>query len=213
MTRLIVDTEPNIQPARNSTVKAALYLGNGGPLSFALCEMEPMGHRKEVSILHRALGVFSSVISNAGTLSLTSPPGIFGEKDNGAYSIVLSGGNGYHDQDDGDAIEYSGTEGKDGKPTENTLHLITSARIGNPIRVIRSAQLRKTNKYRPELGLRYDGLYTVKSYMLVNDNKAMYRFKLQRCGDQEPIRCEDNAARRPTLYEVQEYKKLKEKVW
>ncbi|KAH7344259.1 PUA-like domain-containing protein [Pyrenochaeta sp. MPI-SDFR-AT-0127] len=142
-----------------------------------------------------------------------SQGGIFGEKDKGAYSIVLSGGNKYHDQDNGDTIEYSGTEGKDGIPTENTSHLIHSMDLGNPIRVIRSAQLHKKNKYRPELGFRYDGLYEVKGYKLVDADKAIYRFALQRCENQEPIRCEKNAARRPTIFEVREYDKLREKVW
>ncbi|KAI4647466.1 uncharacterized protein J4E79_010324 [Alternaria viburni] len=80
--------------------------------------------------------------------------GIYGERDKGAYSIVLSGGNPYHDVDNGDTIEYSGTEGRNGTPTENTAHLIKSAELLNPIRVIRSAQLNKKNPYRPELGLR-----------------------------------------------------------
>ena len=138
--------------------------------------------------------------------------GIFGEKDKGAYSIVLSGG-GYNDQDDGHIIEYSGTESKDSTPTEATNALIVSKDLGNPIRVIRSSQLVKSNKYRPELGLRYDGLYQVKDYKLVNEAKAMYRFHLERCEGQEPIRCEDNAARRPTIFEVEKYQELKKKVW
>ncbi|KAJ4366381.1 hypothetical protein N0V83_008017 [Neocucurbitaria cava] len=140
--------------------------------------------------------------------------GISGEKDKGAYSIVLSGGSGYHDKDDGDTIEYSGTEGKNFTPTENTLHLVKSLELGNPIRVIRSAQLVKTNKYRPELGLRYDGLYTVKGYVIVDRETAMHQFRLERCKGQEKIRCEDNAARRPTIFEVKEHERLwKAKSW
>ncbi|KAI4953395.1 hypothetical protein J4E91_002242 [Alternaria rosae] len=80
--------------------------------------------------------------------------GIYGERDKGAYSIVLSGGNPYHDVDNGGTIEYSGTEGRNSTPTENTLHLLKSAELVNPIRVIRSAQLSKKNPFRPELGLR-----------------------------------------------------------
>ena len=144
-------------------------------------------------------------------LILTISTGIFGEKDKGAYSIVLSGGTPYHDQDDGDVIHYSGTEGKDFTPTENTLHLVRSAELGNEIRVIRSCHLPKKNPYRPELGLRYDGLYTVKYYIIVDQKSAIYRFRLERCAGQEPIRCEDNGARRPTIFEVEEYKRLTEK--
>ncbi|KAF2032972.1 hypothetical protein EK21DRAFT_59783 [Setomelanomma holmii] len=142
----------------------------------------------------------------------TPQGGIFGEKDKGAYSIVLSSG-GYHDQDDGDVIEYSGTDGKDFMPTENTQHMILSATLGNDIRVIRSSQLQKgKSKYRPELGLRYDGLYKIKSYELVDKEKQRYRFRLERCLGQDPIRHKGNA-RRPTIFEVEEFERLRTKVW
>lgn len=137
--------------------------------------------------------------------------GIFGEKDRGAYSIVLSSGTGYHDLDNGDTIEYSGTESKDATPTENTHHLIQSKELQNPIRVIRSHQLPKSNQYRPSVGLRYDGLYKVKEYMVVDKDRAMYRFQLERCEGQDPIRCEDDAARRPTVFEEMEWEKLKKR--
>ncbi|KAI8933759.1 hypothetical protein NX059_009472 [Plenodomus lindquistii] len=136
--------------------------------------------------------------------------GIFGEKDRGAYSIVLSGG-GYHDVDNGTSIEYSGTESKDSTPTENTTHLITSINLQNPIRVIRSHQLVKSNPYRPSVGLRYDGLYKAKSFEVVDKNKAMCRFRLERCEGQERIRCEGDAARRPTYYEEMELERLRRK--
>ncbi|KAI9874521.1 MAG: hypothetical protein M1823_007665, partial [Watsoniomyces obsoletus] len=139
--------------------------------------------------------------------------GISGEKEKGAYSIVLSGGS-YHDKDDGDVIEYSGTDGKNYTPTEVTQYMITSATLGNVIRVIRSSQLQKgKSKYRPELGLRYDGLYKIKNYQLVEKEKQRYQFRLERCEGQDPIRSEDNAARRPTIFEVEEFEKLRTKVW
>jgi hypothetical protein len=141
--------------------------------------------------------------------------GIYGEKERGAYSIVVSGGNAYHDIDNGDVIEYSGTPGKNSTPTENTVHLLTSAVLANPIRVIRSAQLNKKNKYRPELGLRYDGLYQVRGHTKIDQETAMYRFRLERCEGQDPIRFEGKA-KRPTVYEVREYERLKDKgvgVW
>ncbi|KAF2128198.1 hypothetical protein P153DRAFT_293707 [Dothidotthia symphoricarpi CBS 119687] len=138
--------------------------------------------------------------------------GISGETDKGAYSIVLSGG-GYHDQDDGDVIEYSGTDGKDFKATDATLHMVKSAELGNQIRVIRSSQLVKKNKYRPEVGLRYDGLYVIKSFKVTDREKQTYRFHLERCPGQDPIRCEDNSSRRPTPYEEEEFRNLKLKDW
>jgi hypothetical protein len=136
--------------------------------------------------------------------------GIYGERDRGAYSIVLSGGHAYHDIDNGDTIEYSGTEGKDSTPTENTLHLLRSAALLNPIRVIRSAQLSKKNKFRPQLGFRYDGLYVVRGFTMVDQDKAMYRFRLERIEGQDPIRWHGKASR-PTSFEIRVYHWLKDK--
>jgi hypothetical protein len=133
--------------------------------------------------------------------------GIFGENGKGAYSIVLSGGGGYHDQDDGDTIEYSGTESKNEKLTDATQQMITSSKLGNEIRVLRSYNLPSKNPYRPEVGFRYDGLYKVKHAQLIDEKKQMYRFKMERCPGQEPIRYE-NAAKRPTREEVDEFKKV-----
>jgi hypothetical protein len=137
--------------------------------------------------------------------------GIFGNKEKGAYSIVLSGG-GYHDNDDGDVIEYSGTEGKNFTPTDNTLSMIRSAELKNEIRVIRSSQLLKKNPYRPQVGLRYDGLYKIEGVPEpIDKKKQTYRFTLHRSPGQDAIRCGDNAARRPTIYEIREYERNKEK--
>ncbi|KAF1998661.1 hypothetical protein P154DRAFT_523942 [Amniculicola lignicola CBS 123094] len=135
--------------------------------------------------------------------------GIFGEKEAGGYSIVLSGGAGYEDEDHGDWILYSGTEGKDMVVSEATTRLIESCDATNkPVRVIRSMNLKKPNKYRPEVGYRYDGLYEVVSYELRNKFKATYRFRLERCPGQNPIRYKGKEAR-PTYWEKEEYAKLK----
>jgi hypothetical protein len=136
--------------------------------------------------------------------------GIFGSKDAGAYSVVLSGGSGYHDTDSGSVIEYSGTDGKNFTPTENTLRLVESFKLGTPVRVIRSSNLNKADKYRPEVGLRYDGLYTVKGFTITDLQKQIHRFTLVRCEGQEEIRCEGKA-RRPTEYEKREYERLRAK--
>jgi hypothetical protein len=140
----------------------------------------------------------------------TPQGGIYGDKEEGAYSIVLSGG-GYHDKDDGDIIQYSGTDGKNFTPTDVTLAMMKSKDTGKDIRVIRSGQLHKKNPYRPTLGLRYDGLYTVKDFELVDKEKQIHRFLLERCPGQEAIRCGDHAAERPTRYEIMEYERNKEK--
>jgi hypothetical protein len=141
----------------------------------------------------------------------SSQGGIYGDKEDGTYSIVLSGGGGYHDKDDGNIIEYSGTDGKNFMPTDATLAMIKSAEKGNEIRVIRSSQLVKKNQYRPEVGLRYDGLYTIKSFQLVDKEKQIHRFVLERLPGQGPIRSGQNASARPTIYEIREYERTKEK--
>lgn len=135
------------------------------------------------------------------------PIGIYGDKEKGAYSIVLSSG-GYHDRDDGDAIEYSGTDGKDFEITAATQSMITSSRLGKPIRVLRSSQLPKNNKHRPVCGIRYDGLYEIKSYDPLDLEKQIYRFHLQRISGQEPIRSQ-GATKRPTHFEVKAYNRCK----
>ncbi|KAF1974133.1 hypothetical protein BU23DRAFT_118061 [Bimuria novae-zelandiae CBS 107.79] len=137
--------------------------------------------------------------------------GIFGEKGQGAYSIVLAGG-GYKDTDDGDEIWYSGTGTKTNEPTENTQRMIELCEEfpDRPVRVLRSMGLHTRNPYRPTSGFRYDGLYRVVGMERLEEGKEDYRFKLVRLSDQLPIRCEDNAARRPTKYEEAEFKRLKE---
>jgi len=138
--------------------------------------------------------------------------GIFGEKAKGAYSIVMSGaGNSqYDDEDNGEEVWYSGTDGSNFTPTESTQRLIESCDvIKRPVRVLRSHQLPKKNQYRPEVGLRYDGLYWVVDKRLVDPKKQKYKFRLVRCENQHPIRHEDTPARRPTVYEIIEFEKLK----
>jgi hypothetical protein len=134
--------------------------------------------------------------------------GIYGEKEKGAYSVVLSGGT-YDDEDNGVEIWYSGTDGRLYMPTENTNRLIESHKLQNEIRVLRSHQLPKNNPYRPVVGLRYDGCYKVHNMKLIDPEKQKYKFKLVRCEGQFPIRCEDNAARRPTRFEIDEDDRLR----
>lgn len=137
--------------------------------------------------------------------------GISGLKGQGAFSIVLSTG-GYQDRDEGDEIWYTGTEAKTNEPTENTQRLIESCEQfpDRPVRVLRSAQLPLKNPYRPNVGLRYDGLYKVVGMEQMVEGKEDYLFHLVRCENQYPIRCQANAARRPTKYEEEEFKKLRD---
>ncbi|KAI1510885.1 SAD/SRA domain containing protein [Pyrenophora tritici-repentis] len=139
--------------------------------------------------------------------------GIYGEKNQGAYSIILSGGHSTTDSDNGDVIEYSGTEGKNFCPTDVTNFMLLSSKVKNPIRVLRSSHLPKKNPYRPDKGLRYDGLYTVTGVVVTDQMTAMHRFTLERCEGQAEIRYEGKG-KRPTLWEVAAYEKLKaESAW
>ncbi|KAL8825097.1 MAG: hypothetical protein Q9170_007929, partial [Blastenia crenularia] len=136
-----------------------------------------------------------------------SEGGIHGQAKKGAYSIILSGG-GYADVDEGERIEYCGTSGEANKPTAYTERMLESFRLKQPVRVLRSAGLAgKTNQYRPAKGLRYDGVYDVTGYELLDKGTSMYRFTLKRCAGQDPIRYEGEESR-PTPEEVYQYQKI-----
>ncbi|KAI0656401.1 PUA-like domain-containing protein [Cubamyces menziesii] len=95
--------------------------------------------------------------------------GIHGQRDRGAFSIVMSGV--YEDDTDyGDRILYVGTGGletpEEGPQVANQTFehsmnkcLVTSMNTRNPVRVIRGSKLR--SPFAPGEGFRYDGLYTV----------------------------------------------------
>lgn len=137
----------------------------------------------------------------------TPEGGIYGQAKKGAYSIILSGG-GYADIDEGDSIQYCGTSGEENKPTAFTERMLESFQLKQPARVLRSAALAgKHSKYRPAKGLRYDGIYDITGYELLDKGTAMYRFTLKRCAGQDPIRYQGEEAR-PTEEELREYQKI-----
>ncbi|ETI25233.1 hypothetical protein G647_04606 [Cladophialophora carrionii CBS 160.54] len=73
--------------------------------------------------------------------------------------------------------------------TDDTKKLITSYRTGKPVRVFRGFRLRKIVPLRPKVGFRYDGLYVVTNYELLNQDRQIYKFYLERLKDgQGPIR-------------------------
>lgn len=111
--------------------------------------------------------------------------GISGSKDDGADSIVISGG--YEDDSDsGDVIIYTGEGGQDDKGRQianqelvrGNLALAKSEIDGLPVRVIRGAD--KKNPFAPESGYRYDGLYSVESHWhdIGKSGFLVYRFRL-----------------------------------
>ncbi|KAI9730707.1 MAG: hypothetical protein M1834_005676 [Cirrosporium novae-zelandiae] len=134
--------------------------------------------------------------------------GIYGDLEKGAYSIVISNDE-YANIDEGDKITYCGTRNKDHNPTFYTRCMLISSATHNEIRVLRSFRLSSKNKYRPTLGFRYDGLYKITGYEILDIDTAMYRFTLVRVNGQGSIRFE-GAAKRPTPYEIQEYNKIRD---
>ncbi|QPP10546.1 hypothetical protein G4Z16_09300 [Streptomyces bathyalis] len=96
--------------------------------------------------------------------------GICGTAEQGAESIVVSGG--YEDDEDyGDLIVYTGQGGRDpdtGRQvrdqelTRGNAALVTNLTTGTPVRVVRGAG--GDRQYSPANGLRYDGLFHVEDY-------------------------------------------------
>ena len=134
--------------------------------------------------------------------------GIHGKTGQGAFSIVVSGG-GYSNIDNGDTLEYCGTSGTKGSPTTNTNHMLKSFKDGKQIRVLRSSSLHTDNPYRPAKGLRYDGLYVIDSFEILDEDTAMHRFKMTRVRGQTPIRYQGVGAR-PNEEELSQFAKIKE---
>lgn len=139
-----------------------------------------------------------------------------GSKWPGAVSILLAGGYA-EDKDKGEEIWYTGTEGSNFQPTENTTRLIESGTsfqldgrsVKNPVRVLRSHNLGRKSEYTPRKGLRYDGLYEVRDWRVLNEEKAIHLFHLLRLPGQDPIRARGPEAR-PTDEEIMAYEQVRE---
>lgn len=134
-----------------------------------------------------------------------SVAGIFGHEGL-AVSIVVAHSK-YADVDNGDVLDYCGTEGKgENNPSSDTQLMINSCRKKQPVRVLRSSSL--NHKYAPSHGFRYDGLYKVAQYKIIDPSKSYYLFFLERLPNQHPIRCTGDETR-PTVTEVQDYQNHK----
>lgn len=120
--------------------------------------------------------------------------GIHGQIGFGAYSVVVSEG-GYKNIDNGTHLEYCGTKGTLGELSLGTKLLKESFAMGHPLRVLRSASLAPSNVYRPARGLRFDGLYEITGFEVIDLVTAMHRFTLERCEGQDPIRYQGVEAR------------------
>ncbi|KAI9837064.1 MAG: hypothetical protein M1819_000713 [Sarea resinae] len=136
--------------------------------------------------------------------------GICGQQGKGAFSIILSSG-GYADEDEGEVIFYCGTSGSEGKPSAGTGHLLETHRRANPVRVLRTSNLPPKDLYRPQKGIRYDGLYNIVGFEVLDQSTAMHRFELHRLPDQDPIRYK-GVEKRPTDEEVVQYMSIRGKL-
>ncbi|RMY58845.1 hypothetical protein D0865_02388 [Hortaea werneckii] len=138
-----------------------------------------------------------------------SQQGIHGKKGHGAFSCVIAGGlapdnQPYPNIDKGDTVYYCGTDSNDGSVTEGTSRLIESKESGKPIRLIRSHKLK--NEYAPEKGFRYDGLYTIVDFEMLdrpNSKRQRHRFKMVRIPGQPPMRGTGDG-KRPTKEELEQ---------
>ncbi|ESZ89451.1 hypothetical protein SBOR_10165 [Sclerotinia borealis F-4128] len=140
-----------------------------------------------------------------------SQGGISGDKERGAYSVLISKDYDGYDSDQGDTVLYSAPGAKDSTTEEpdSSNPRIQSMRqsivTGKPVRVFRNASC--TWKDRPAMGIRYDGIYTVIENNVQTNGKGgkFWRFKLERLPDQVPIRTD-----KPTRQEMAEFEKVKD---
>ena len=135
--------------------------------------------------------------------------GISGAEGAGAYSCIMSGGHDYPDEDHGSTVLYCGTDSTDGAITAPTKLLLESKDNGEPVRVLRSHNLK--SDFAPEVGFRYDGLYKVVGVENLDGAASVrqrHRFKLVRCEGQAPIRGQ-GPEKRPTWQEMEAQRKNK----
>ena len=128
--------------------------------------------------------------------------GIAGDREEGAWSVILGGDPRYPDIDNDDEVQYCGTAAAEDatEPTTATQYMKRSVEVGHPVRVIRSENC-KNAELRPKKGYRYDGLYKVVDEELIDIKKQLWRFKMQRLPGQDPIRA-TGAGERPTQQEL-----------
>ena len=119
--------------------------------------------------------------------------GIYGNVEDGAFSIIVSGTYSDLDKDSGETLLYSAPKPQEGPGsakqhnTDRTRILRRSLQTQKAVRVIRAAS--KHSEYAPKVGLRYDGLYRVASEETGKTVKgvALALFKLVRKRNQPDI--------------------------
>lgn len=133
--------------------------------------------------------------------------GIHGQNKKGAYSVVVSSSD-YANIDNGERIEYCSTASRTNKDSTGTTLMKLSLKEGASVRVLRSHNLPAENKWRPAAGLRYDGLYKITRFEVLDAATAMHRFHLVREEGQTPIRYKDVYVR-PSVQEVEKWSEIR----
>ena len=69
------------------------------------------------------------------------------------------------------------------------MAMVKAKDSGQPVRVLRSSKSRQSSRtnYAPAEGIRYDGLYLVIGFEVLEKATSFYRFKLARCAGQFPV--------------------------
>uniref|UniRef100_T1IID2 RING-type E3 ubiquitin transferase n=1 Tax=Strigamia maritima TaxID=126957 RepID=T1IID2_STRMM len=178
------------------------------------CTMFPKDHFGAISNVNvGSMWKFRAQVAECG-IHRPSVGGIHGRAEDGAYSIVLSGG--YEDDlDNGEEFMYTGSGGRDlsgnkrtsGQSFDQKLNRSNLAlarncdakvnkvdgavaknwRDGKPVRVVRNYKSAKHSKYSPVEGNRYDGLYKVVKYWPETGQSGhlVWRYLLRR-DDEDP---------------------------
>ena len=135
--------------------------------------------------------VFQLCLLLAGVHGCTQA-GIYGNKSDGAFSIVITDGYDKMDKDDGNIIRYSAplspNKLRSSRVADKSEMLSVSLQNRQPVRVIRGAC--KSSPYAPKTGFRYDGLYTVTGKENCTDYEkrgAYVRYFLERIDGQPEI--------------------------
>ncbi|KAF5511227.1 Histone-lysine N-methyltransferase, H3 lysine-9 specific SUVH5 [Colletotrichum siamense] len=147
-----------------------------------------------------------------------SEAGIHGRKDQGAYSVIVSGTYDEIDVDNGDVLYYSGSRSLEHKnPTQcpprsnGTTALHVSQMNGRPVRVLRkaSSDKKKFSVWAPLCGMRYDGLYRVTwSGTKKNTHNGLFeQFKLVRLPNQTPL---EDLREIPSIAQRNDYARVSE---
>ncbi|KAK3111228.1 hypothetical protein LTR53_013739 [Teratosphaeriaceae sp. CCFEE 6253] len=137
-----------------------------------------------------------------------SQAGIYGDANDGAYSIISSGA--YHevDKDEGEFLYYSAPNSFDNEdphaPAQTSPELERSLQNRKPVRVLRSAG---KSQYSPACGFRYDGLYQVTMVRYpTNRRGGMYQqFGLARLDEEVQIPL---TRARPNGRDIRDYEKI-----